>query len=94
MVGWWHCGDKLVFLCVFSNEKQLQPPAQSTYTDKEPTTLDTGRMRLDFDQGMTTTSLPPFKGKLSSCGPKRKRGRGMWQGASDSTSRGEGRHRR
>ena len=42
-------------------------PGLQTYTDKEPTRSEMGRMTEDFDQGMTTTSLPPLRGKFSNC---------------------------
>ena len=41
-------------------------PGLQTYTDKEPTRSEMGRMTEDLDQGMTTTSLPPLRGKFIS----------------------------
>lgn len=40
-------------------------PGRQTYTDKEPTRSEMGRMTEDLDQGMTTTSVPPLRGKFS-----------------------------
>ena len=38
------------------------------YMDRDPRKEDTGRMTADWDHGITTTSLPPFSGKFSTCG--------------------------
>ena len=37
----------------------------STYTEREPRKPETGFITFDLDQGMTTTSVPPLRGKLS-----------------------------
>jgi len=46
--------------------KDHDEPHNITHMDRDARKVDTGLMTLDLDQGMTTTSLPPLRGKFIS----------------------------